>query len=76
MNFCILLFIIFIREISAAVLLTSYDTRVFPVLIYEQWTAGELNVMAAGALLLSIVMFVVIGIFKWGFKVDVVPTYR
>lgn len=72
----ILLFIIFIREISAAVLLTSYDTRVFPVLIYEQWTAGELNVMAAGALLLSIVMFVVIGIFKWGFKVDVVPTYR
>lgn len=72
----ILLFIIFIREISAAVLLTSFDTRVFPVLIFEQWTEGHLNVMAAGALLLSLVMLVVIALFKWGFKVDVVPTYR
>jgi iron(III) transport system permease protein len=72
----ILLFIIFIREISAAVLLTSYDTRVFPVLIYEQWTEGNLNVMSAGALLLSVVMFCVIALFKWGFKVDVVPSYR
>jgi ABC-type Fe3+ transport system permease subunit len=56
--------------------LTSYDTRVFPVLIYEQWTEGNLNVMSAGALLLSVVMFCVIALFKWGFKVDVVPSYR
>lgn len=72
----ILLFIIFIREISAAVLLTNFNTRVFPVLIFEQWTEGHLNVMAAGALLLSVVMLGVIAIFKWGFKVDVVPSYR
>jgi iron(III) transport system permease protein len=72
----ILLFIIFIREISAAVLLTSTTTRVFPVLIFEFWTDGQLNVMCAGALMLSIIMFAVIALFKWGFKVDVMPTYR
>jgi iron(III) transport system permease protein len=72
----ILLFIIFIREISAAVLLTSTTTRVFPVLIFEQWMDGQLNVMCAGALLLSAIMFVVIALFKWGFRVEVVPTYR
>ena len=72
----ILLFIIFIREISAAVLLTSINTRLFPVLIFEQWTEGYLNVMSAGALLLSLIMLAVIGIFKWGFKVDLSPAYR
>ncbi|MBI3067751.1 MAG: ABC transporter permease subunit, partial [Betaproteobacteria bacterium] len=72
----ILLFIIFIREISAAVLLTTTGTRLFPVLIFEQWTAGEFNVMSAGALLLTIIMFAVIALFKWGFKVDVIPSYR
>lgn len=72
----ILLFIIFIREISAAVLLTSINTRVFPVLIFEQWTEGYLNVMSAGALLLSLIMLAVIALFKWGFRVDVVPEYR
>jgi iron(III) transport system permease protein len=72
----ILLFIIFIREISAAVLLTSINTRLFPVLIFEQWTEGYLNVMSAGALLLSLIMLAVIGLFKWGFKVDLSPAYR
>ena len=72
----ILLFIIFIREISAAVLLTSFNTRLFPVLIFEQWTEGYLNVMSAGALLLSLIMLTVIALFKWGFRVDVVPAYR
>lgn len=72
----ILLFIIFIREISAAVLLTSINTRLFPVLIFEQWTEGYLNVMSAGALLLSLIMLAVIALFKWGFKVDLSPAYR
>ena len=72
----ILLFIIFIREISAAVLLTTTNTRLFPVLIFEQWSAGAFNIMCAGALLLTIIMFAVILIFKWGFKVDVMPSYR
>ena len=72
----ILLFIIFIREISAAVLLTSINTRLFPVLIFEQWTEGYLNVMSAGALLLSLVMLAVIALFKWGFRVDLSPAYR
>ena len=72
----ILLFIIFIREISAAVLLTSINTRLFPVLIFEQWTEGYLNVMSAGALLLSLVMLIVIALFKWGFRVDLSPAYR
>jgi iron(III) transport system permease protein len=72
----ILLFIIFIREISAAVLLSAPSTRVFPVLIFIQWTEGAFNVMAAGALLLTLVMLVVIALFKWGFRVNVVPVYR
>ncbi len=72
----ILLFVIFVREISAAVLLTNYNNRLFPVVIFEQWTEGYLNVMAAGALLLSLIMVAVIALFKWGFKVDVVPRYR
>ena len=72
----ILLFIIFIREISAAVLLTTTNTRLFPVLIFEQWTAGAFNIMCAGALLLTVIMFAVIMLFKWGFKVDVMPSYR
>ena len=72
----ILLFIIFIREISAAVLLTTTNTRLFPVLIFEQWTAGSFNTMCAGALLLTLIMFAVIMLFKWGFKVDVMPSYR
>ena len=72
----ILLFIIFIREISAAVLLTTTNTRLFPVLIFEQWSAGAFNIMCAGALLLNIIMFAVIMVFKWGFKVDVMPSYR
>ena len=49
----ILLFIIFIREISTAVLLTSVNTQVFPVLIFQEWIAGNFNVMSAGALLLA-----------------------
>jgi iron(III) transport system permease protein len=72
----ILLFIIFIREISAAVLLTTTNTRLFPVLIFEQWSAGAFNIMCAGALLLTVIMFGVIMLFKWGFKVDVMPSYR
>lgn len=72
----ILLFIIFIREISAAVLLTTTNTRLFPVLIFEQWSAGAFNIMCAGALLLTLIMFAVILLFKWGFKVDVMPSYR
>ncbi len=72
----ILLFIIFIREISTAVLLTSVHTQVFPVLIFQEWTAGNFNVMSAGALLLSIIIFVVVSLFRWIFKVDVVPSYR
>jgi len=72
----ILLFIIFIREISAAVLLTTTNTRLFPVLIFEQWSAGAFNIMCAGALLLTVIMFAVIFLFKWGFKVDVMPSYR
>jgi iron(III) transport system permease protein len=72
----ILLFIIFLREISTAVLLTTHETRVLPVLIFEQWTDGELNIMCTGALLLTMIMFVVISVFKWAFKVDVTPVYR
>ncbi len=72
----ILLFIIFIREISTAVLLSSVDTQVFPVLIFQQWTGGNFGVMSAGALLLSGVMLVVILLFRWLFKVDVSPSYR
>jgi iron(III) transport system permease protein len=72
----ILLFVIFIREISAAVLLTTTNTRLFPVLIFEQWNSGAYNVMCAGALLLAIIMFVVILLFKWCFKVDIMPSYR
>jgi iron(III) transport system permease protein len=72
----ILLFIIFIREISTAVLLTSVNTQVFPVLIFQEWTAGNFNVMSAGALLLSAIIFAVVALFRWMFKVDVVPTYR
>lgn len=72
----ILLFVIFIREISAAVLLTTTNTRLFPVLIFEQWNSGAFNVMCAGALLLAVIMFTVILIFKWGFKVDIMPSYR
>ena len=72
----ILMFIIFIREISTAVLLTSVNTQVFPVLIFQEWTAGNFNVMSAGALLLSIIIFAVVSLFRWVFKVDVVPTYR
>jgi iron(III) transport system permease protein len=71
-----LLFIIFIREISTAVLLSSVDTQVFPVLIFQQWTGGDFGVMSAGALLLSAIMLVVIVLFRWLFKVDVVPSYR
>ena len=63
----ILLFIIFLREISTAVLLTTHETRVLPVLIFEQWTDGELNIMCAGALLLTAIMFVVISVFQVGF---------
>jgi ABC-type Fe3+ transport system permease subunit len=58
------------------VLLTTTNTRLFPVLIFEQWSAGAFSIMCAGALLLTIIMFAVILIFKWGFKVDVMPTYR
>ena len=72
----ILLFIIFLREISTAVLLTTHETRVLPVLIFEQWTDGELNIMCTGALLLTAIMFVVISVFRWVFKVDVTPVYR
>jgi iron(III) transport system permease protein len=71
-----LLFIIFIREISTAVLLSSINTQVFPVLIFQQWAAGNFGVMSAGALLLSAVMLVVIMLFRWLFKVDVIPSYR
>jgi iron(III) transport system permease protein len=72
----ILLFIIFIREISTAVLLTSVNTLVFPVLIFQEWTAGNFNVMSAGALLLSGIILTVVALFRWIFKVDVVPSYR
>jgi iron(III) transport system permease protein len=72
----ILLFIIFIREISTAVLLTSVNTQVFPVLIFQEWMAGSFNVMSAGALLLSLIIFAVVALFRWIFKVDVVPAYR
>lgn len=72
----ILLFVIFLREISTAVLLTTHNTRVLPVLIFEQWTDGELNIMCAGALLLTFIMFAVISVFKWVFRVDVTPVYR
>lgn len=72
----ILLFVIYLREISAAVLLTTHTTRVLPILIFEQWTDGELNIMCAGALLLTFIMFSVISIFRWIFKVDVTPVYR
>lgn len=72
----ILLFIIFIREISAAVMLTTIDTKLFPVLIFEQWMEGNFPVMCAGALLLSAIMAVVIGIVRWGFRIDVIPDYR
>jgi iron(III) transport system permease protein len=72
----ILLFVIFIREISTAVLLTSVNTQVFPVLIFQEWMAGNFNVMSAGALLLSAIIFVVVALFRWIFKVDVVPSYR
>jgi hypothetical protein len=46
------------------------------VLIFEKWSAGAFNIMCAGALLLTIIMFAVIMLFKWGFKVDVMPSYR
>ena len=72
----ILLFIIFIREISTAVLLTSVNTQVFPVLIFQEWMAGSFNVMSAGALLLSLIIFAVVALFRSIFKVDVVPAYR
>jgi iron(III) transport system permease protein len=72
----ILLFVIFIREISTAVLLSSVNTQVFPVYIFQEWTAGNFNVMSAGALLLSGIILVVIALFRWVFKVDVVPSYR
>ena len=72
----ILLFIIFIREISTAVLLTSVNTQVFPVLIFQEWTGGNFNVMSAGALLLSVIIFAVVFMFRWVFKVDVMPSYR
>jgi ABC-type Fe3+ transport system permease subunit len=71
-----LLFIIFIREISTAVLLTSVNTQVFPVLIFQEWMAGSFNVMSAGALLLSLIIFAVVALFRSIFKVDVVPAYR
>jgi iron(III) transport system permease protein len=72
----ILLFVIFIREISTAVLLSSVNTQVFPVFIFQEWMAGNFNVMSAGALLLSAIILVVIALFRWVFKVDVVPSYR
>ena len=72
----ILLFIIFIREISTAVLLTSVNTQVFPVLIFQEWTGGNFNVMSAGALLLSLIILTAVALFRLLFKVDVVPTYR
>jgi iron(III) transport system permease protein len=72
----ILLFIIFIREISAAVMLTTIDSKLFPVLIFEQWMEGAFTVMCAGALLLSAIMLVVIAVFRWGFRIDVIPDYR
>ena len=72
----IMLFIIFVREISTAVLLTSVNTQVFPVLIFQEWTGGNFNVMSAGALLLSVIIFAVVFVFRWAFKVDVVPSYR
>ena len=57
-------------------LLTTTNTRLFPVLIFEQWNSGAFNVMCAGALLLAVIMFAVILLFKWGFKVDIMPSYR
>ena len=68
--------IIFIREISTAVLLTSVNTQVFPVLIFQEWTAGNFNVMSAGALLLSAIILAAVALFRRIFKVDVVPAYR
>ena len=72
----LLLFIIFIREISTAVLLTSVDTQLFPVFIFQEWTGGDFGVMCAGALLLSLLMLVAILLFRLLFRVDVVPAYR
>jgi ABC-type sulfate transport system permease component len=56
--------------------LTSVNTQVFPVLIFQEWTGGNFNVMSAGALLLSVVIFAVVFVFRWIFKVDVMPSYR
>jgi iron(III) transport system permease protein len=72
----IMLFIIFIREISTAVLLTSVNTQVFPVMIFQEWTAGNFNVMSAGALLLSLIILGVVTLFRLLLKVDVAPAYR
>ena len=72
----LLMFIIFIREISTAVLLTSADTQLFPVFIFQEWTGGDFGVMSAGALLLSALMLAAIALFRLLFRVDVVPSYR
>jgi iron(III) transport system permease protein len=69
-----LLFVILIREISTAVLLTSVHTQLFPVFIFQQWTGGDFGVMSAGALLLSGLMIAVVVAFRLLFRAGVMPS--
>ncbi|MGH2604202.1 MAG: ABC transporter permease, partial [Dehalococcoidia bacterium] len=54
----LLLFILSMRELSASIFLFTSDTRVLPIVLYDQWTSGSYSRMAAISLLYSALLCV------------------
>jgi iron(III) transport system permease protein len=53
-----LLFILSMRELSASIFLFTSQTRVLPIVLYDQWTSGSYSRMAAISLIYSFLLFV------------------
>lgn len=54
----LLLFILSMRELSASIFLFTSDTRVLPIVLYDQWTSGSYSRMAAISLVYTFILFV------------------
>lgn len=69
-----LLFIIFVRELAISVLLYAPGGEVLSVLIYNRWSEGDYNVLAAMAMIQVAMMFAIILIVTRLFKVNLSRT--
>ncbi|MCB1546640.1 MAG: iron ABC transporter permease [Hyphomicrobiaceae bacterium] len=66
-----LLFIIFVRELTTSIFLYSPNSEVLSVLIYNRWAEGDYTALSAMAMIQVLVVGLVIFLAGYLFKVDI-----